>query len=172
MSDFLSIFYWWVILFSLGLIFLPLTSLIFNTFLDRGYILAKVLGLLLLGYTVWLLSSLKILPFTPLAIFLVLGVFLAVNSFLSRRHSIFSNLRPLLPVIILEESLFALGLTFWAWVRSFEPSIHGLEKFMDFGFINSIMRADYMPPKDLWMAPLSINYYYFGHLVTAVLTKL
>jgi YYY domain-containing protein len=52
------------------------------------------------------------------------------------------------------------------------PDIHGLEKFMDFGFLNSILRTDYFPPKDMWFAPLSINYYYFGHLVTAVITKL
>ena len=28
------------------------------------------------------------------------------------------------------------------------------------------------PPKDMWFTPLPINYYYFGHLTTAVLTKL
>ena len=43
---------------------------------------------------------------------------------------------------------------------------------MDFGFINSILRAEYFPPKDLWMTPLSINYYYFGHLTSAVMIKL
>jgi uncharacterized membrane protein len=43
---------------------------------------------------------------------------------------------------------------------------------MDFGFLNSILRSDYFPPKDMWYTPLSINYYYFGHLVTAVITKL
>lgn len=43
---------------------------------------------------------------------------------------------------------------------------------MDFGFINSILRSDFFPPKDLWMSQETINYYYFGHLVTAVLTKL
>ena len=52
------------------------------------------------------------------------------------------------------------------------PDIHGLEKFMDFGFLNSILRSDYFPPKDMWYTPLTINYYFFGHLATAVLTKL
>ena len=63
------------------------------------------------------------------------------------------------------------ALLFWSFIRAHEPSIHGLEKFMDFGFVNSILRSDYFPPKDLWLAGESINYYYFGHLVTAVLTK-
>jgi YYY domain-containing protein len=52
------------------------------------------------------------------------------------------------------------------------PDIYGLEKYMDFGFINSILRSDYFPPKDMWYTPLPINYYFFGHLTTAVLTKL
>jgi len=43
---------------------------------------------------------------------------------------------------------------------------------MDFGFLNSILRSNYFPPKDMWYTPLSINYYFFGHLITAVLTKL
>jgi YYY domain-containing protein len=56
-------------------------------------------------------------------------------------------------------------------VRAHEPSVHGLEKFMDFGFINSILRTDYFPPKDMWFTPFPINYYFFGHLCAAVLTK-
>ncbi|HSX40717.1 MAG TPA: DUF2298 domain-containing protein, partial [Candidatus Saccharimonadales bacterium] len=43
---------------------------------------------------------------------------------------------------------------------------------MDTGFVNSILRANFFPPKDMWFTPFPINYYYFGHLVTAVLTKL
>ena len=59
-----------------------------------------------------------------------------------------------------------------SYVRSNLPDIHGLEKFMDFGILNSILRADYFPPKDMWYTPSPINYYYFGHLITAVITKL
>jgi uncharacterized membrane protein len=43
---------------------------------------------------------------------------------------------------------------------------------MDYGFINSILRANYFPPKDMWFPPYTINYYYYGHFVTAFLTKL
>jgi len=47
-----------------------------------------------------------------------------------------------------------------------------LEKFMDFGFVNSILRSKYFPPADIWFAGKSINYYYFGHYVAAFLSKL
>lgn len=72
----------------------------------------------------------------------------------------------------LEEVIFLAGLTFWSYIRAHEPSINGLEKFMDFGFVNSILRAQYFPPKDMWFPPYPINYYYFGHYLTAMLTKL
>ncbi len=75
-------------------------------------------------------------------------------------------------IFLLEEILFTVCLTSWSIIKGFEPSLHSLEKFMDFGFINSILKTEYFPPKDLWLAPHSINYYYFGHLVTATLTKL
>src|SRR5581483_4280324 len=68
--------------------------------------------------------------------------------------------------------LFFIALLAWAFIRGHEPSIHGLEKYMDFGFVNSNLRTEYFPAKDLWLAPLTINYYYFGHLVTALLTRL
>ena len=80
--------------------------------------------------------------------------------------------RSQLLIIIFEEFLFLAGLIFWSFIRAQEPSIHGLEKFMDFGFMNSILRSDYFPPKDLWLTPLTINYYYFGHLWAGVLFKL
>jgi YYY domain-containing protein len=43
---------------------------------------------------------------------------------------------------------------------------------MDFGFISSILKTEHLPPPDMWFAGSSINYYWFGHLWTAVLTKL
>lgn len=75
-------------------------------------------------------------------------------------------------VLALEEALFIIAFFAWSYVRAQEPSIRGLEKFMDFGFINAAMRGDYFPAQDMWLAGKSINYYYFGHVTGAVLTKM
>ena len=40
---------------------------------------------------------------------------------------------------------------------------------MDFGFLNSILRSDYFPPGDPWLAGEKIPYYYGGHMVSAFL---
>lgn len=75
-------------------------------------------------------------------------------------------------IFIFEEILFLAALFAWAYIHSFSPDIHGLEKYMDFGFINSILRSDFFPPKDMWFTPDFINYYYYGHFITAFLTRL
>ena len=74
--------------------------------------------------------------------------------------------------ICVEEVIFLLALFAWSWVKAHEPSLRGLEKFMDYGFMQSALRSTYFPPMDMWYPPLPVNYYYFGHLATAVLTKL
>src|SRR3990170_4408323 len=75
-------------------------------------------------------------------------------------------------IFLFEEILFLSGIFFWSYIRAHEPSINGLEKFMDFGFLNSILRTTWQPAVDMWFPPFPINYYYFGHLVTAVMTKI
>lgn len=171
LSDLSSIFQWWLTIFLIGIIFTPLTNLIFPNFFDKGYIFAKVIGIALISYTVFVLGLLKILPFETQNIFLVVAVFLLINFFINKK-SWMSNFRSVLPIIILEECTFILILIFWSLIHAHQPEIHGLEKYMDYGFINSILRAKYFPPLDMWFTPYSINYYYFGHLVAAVLTKL
>ncbi len=172
-SDLIFIFQWWMVFFGIGLVFLPLTIKIFPNFFDRGYIFAKILGIIILSYTVFLLGSLKILPFTQSSIFLVLIIFLILNVYLISKYlNILISFRKSFWIFIFEELLFLGALLLWSYIRAHQPDINGLEKFMDFGFINSILRSEYFPPKDMWFTPYPINYYYFGHLITAVLTKL
>ncbi|MDO9027568.1 MAG: DUF2298 domain-containing protein, partial [Candidatus Roizmanbacteria bacterium] len=161
---------WYFPLLIIGIIFTPLTKKVFKIFnFDFGYPFAKTLGIILLSYSVYVLGTVKILPFSRLSLIFILCLFAIINwvVFKKRRKDVIK-----LPTIIIEEVLFLFSLFFWTFIRSQEPSIHGLEKFMDFGFINSILRADFFPPKDIWYASEPINYYYFGHLTGALLIKL
>ena len=172
-TDLISILQWWMTIFLIGIIFTPITSLLFPTFFDKGYIFAKIIGIVFISYAVFILGFLKILPFETQNIFLIIGMFLLINLFIKKKI-LLSNIKiqSLLPILIFEECLFLAILIFWSFIHAHAPDIHGLEKYMDYGFINSILRAKYFPPLDMWFTPYSINYYYFGHLVTAVLTKL
>ncbi|OGE71245.1 hypothetical protein A2617_03660 [Candidatus Daviesbacteria bacterium RIFOXYD1_FULL_41_10] len=172
MSDLLFIFQWWLIWLFLGITFLPFAAHLFPSFFDKGYVFAKILGILAVSYIAWLASSLKILPFSSWGILAIYIIFVISSAIFYYRKKTVSTLRPYLKIFAIEELLFLGGFVLWAYIKSFEPSIHGLEKYMDFGFINSILRTDFFPPKDLWLTPHSINYYYFGHLTSAVLTKI
>jgi len=169
LADLTTIFYWWALLFGLGIVFLPLTRRLFAKFFDQGYAFSKILALLLISYPVWLLGSLRALPFFPETIWLIILGWLVFNYC---KLKMAKPKQSLLNIWALEEVLFLIGLIVWSIIRGFQPDIHGLEKFMDYGFVNSILRSRFFPPQDIWLAGKTINYYYFGHLVAAVLTKL
>lgn len=165
-----QILQWWAAFFTIGIIFLPLTTLIFNSFLDRGYLFSKVLGLGLISYVLLVANVLHVLPFGLVSIVLISWFFIIGNFLLFKKNLHLKKLP--WRIIIFEEFIFLLGIFAWSFVRGHEPSLNGLEKFMDFGFLNSILRTTYQPAVDMWFPPLPINYYYFGHLYTAVATKL
>lgn len=174
LSDVYLILRWFFVFFLMGTAFLPLTFSLFSNFKDKGYIFSKIIGAIFLSYFVFISGLLRLVKFSEVSVYLSLLILFLINYsvFLYRKTDILSVVKKHLRIFIVEEIIFLLTLLFWSYVRSNLPDIHGLEKFMDFGFLNSILRADYFPPKDMWYTPLPINYYYFGHLITAVVTKL
>lgn len=176
LTDFLIGFQWWIALFLIGVIFTPITYYLFPNFVDRGYIFSKSIGILILSYLMLVVGIIHVLPFSFFSLVLLLVLCAVLSIFAARKYGFYlplrQDLKPLSKWIIIEEIFFLIILIFFSYVRSFAPDINGLEKFMDYGFVNSILRSTYFPPKDMWFTPLSINYYYFGHFITAVLTKL
>lgn len=174
---------WYLTIFLIGIVFYPVTKKLLGEFLfDKGYAFSKIVGILFLSYATFLLGILKILPFYQSSLIGLLGISALVNFFIFKKekHPKRENVFPYhFITIIFEEVLFLSTFMFWVYVRGQEPSIHGLEKFMDFGFINSILRAKYFPPLDMWLSAdpthstgYPINYYYFGHLTGAFLIRL
>jgi len=74
--------------------------------------------------------------------------------------------------MVVLEFLFLIGMTACAYMRSQQPDLFGLEKFMDYGFVKSILRSTYMPAADMWLAGSTINYYYFGQYICAAMSIL
>src|ERR1700722_17790661 len=172
-SDVQAVLQWWLVLFLLGVALTPVTFRLFPLFFDKGYPFSKILGSLVIAYLVFVAGIVHFAPFTvPTIIFVALIV--TIVSFVSYRPKwkLWYTLKQKWLTFAIEELVFLATLLIWAYIHSFDPDIHGLEKFMDFGFVNSLLRTTYFPPKDMWFTPYAINYYYFGHLVTAMLTKL
>lgn len=171
--EFHRVIVWWLTWAGLGLAFLPLTMRLFKGFHDRGYAFARVLGLLLPALCVWLLSSLGIAPFNRTTALLSVACGALINySFPGSSTNVRRFFRERRAHIVAQEYLFVLALLAWAFIRSMNPDIENLEKFMDFGFVNASLRAEWMPPADMWFSGETINYYYFGHYFTAFFSAL
>lgn len=170
-GDFFYLLRWFFVLFLIGIAFLPLTIRLFNNFSDKGYIFSKILGVAIVSYSIFILCLIKVIKFSEVSIFVILLIFFILNYFKNTK-TVINFLKTNYKIIFFQEIIFFLCLLIWSFIRSNLPDINGLEKFMDYGFLNSILRSEYFPPKDMWYTPLSINYYYFGHIITAVITKI
>jgi len=186
-GDIIIVLRWWGSLFLIGAAGYPLTRRLFEAggrkgnkalgtwerWYDGGYAFSKAVGLAVVTWIVYVLGILKLSPFTvPTIIGSVIALF-AVGLYVQRKPAFTSSRWKREFFVILGEELFFLGALFlWAWVKAHEPSVRGLEKFMDYGFMQSILQSKYFPPADMWFPPNPINYYYFGHLATALITRL
>ncbi len=169
-SDISQILQWWGSFLVIGALFVPLSTTLFNKFYDKGYIFSKIIGIGIISYISFVLGTLRLVPFSNLSIYAILAVVAIADYFLIKKGIFRLEIKDL-KIFLFQEIVFFLGLIFWCYIKSFQPDIHGLEKYMDFGFMNSILRSTYFPPKDMWFPPDAINYYYFGHLYTAVMIK-
>ena len=161
---------WWLLLVVIGLVTFPLVSRVCNRLPDRGYSISKLLGLLLITYFSWLLASAHLLKFGYINITISLLLLLALSLFLGRKHL---NLKGLpLRSMAISEAVFSAAFVLFLLFLMYKPDIFFAysEDFMDFGFLQSILRSDYFPPPDPWLAGESVPYYYGGQLLVAILT--
>lgn len=168
---------WLALIEILGLIAFPLAFITFRALADRGYIFAKVLGLLLPAWIVWLFASFHIAPFArwsiglAIALVALASVVIAIN----RGRDLWSWVRSNRNTILVEEFLFLIFFGIFLAIRFGNPDLwhpnFGGEKPMDFAYLNAIIKSTWMPPYDPWFAGGYINYYYFGQFITATLVK-
>lgn len=171
MTEFLS---WWAGVEAVGLAAFPLTYAFFRRLPDRGFAFTKVIGLLLLGYGVWIGAVVGLFPNTrgsaTLALLVIAGLSALVWS--RRREELSEFVRSSWLYIVFVEALFLVVLAGAVFIRSFAPEIIGGEKPFELAFLNAISRSEFFPPRDPWLSGYSISYYYFGYVIIAVLAKL
>ena len=174
-SDFFAFLTWWEMLFLLGLVFMPVTSRMFRGFDDNGWMFSKVLAVAVCGYVQWLLACLKISPFTGITC-VILTVICCLGSLLygiKCKNRLPDSLpRKQAALVYQEELLYFLVFLFWTYLAGFHPAAHGTEKYMDFGFMQAMMRSTTLPAQDMWYAGKPFNYYYGGQYLAVFLTKL
>jgi uncharacterized membrane protein len=169
---------WFYVVFSafagIGLVF---TLRIFPKNQILAYFAAKPLGLAIFGIIIWLLSSLKILSYQNnifiivfLIFLIIVGLFYSINTFRKilepgERLKIFKN------ILILELVSIALYIGYLV-LRSYNPAAYGTERFMDMMLVNASLKSETFPFIDAWYSGKLVNYYYYGHYLVSLLTKL
>lgn len=142
---------------------------------DGGWIFGRLATLTVLAFLLWTLAHLGLPVNQPLAIYALL-LLLALGSWQWLRHLGQQAIRDFWQqrrrIVVIEEIIFLLAFLFLLCIRSFQPEILGLEKFMDAGFIQAYLKSPTLPAGDMWLAGESINYYSFGHFSQAVLVQL
>ena len=161
----MGILAWWAAVVVLGWLAVPAAAVLCAGFPDRGVALGKPLALVAFAYVSWLLRSAGVsrVPALVFAFVGLAGLAIAYRTRITRRH---------LREVVRHEALFVLAFAFFAGVRCLQAGILGGEKFMDFAFLNALLRAEVLPPEDPWLSGFPLNYYYFGHLLIANVTSL
>ncbi len=145
---------------------------------DAAWGFGRMMVLLVLSLVVWHLAHWQLPLNTAYGVwglFLILlfsSFYLAWRFFLRRKNFWRNFWTKFGKTILLEEAIFLLALIFLFVVRSFQPEILGLEKFMDAGFIQAYLKSPTLPVGDIWYATDSINYYSFGQFYNAILVHL
>ena len=170
----LNVLIWLITIEAIGLAVLPLCYYLFPKLHDRGYSVSKPLGLLLIGYTSWVLSVLHILPSTQLTIAALLVVLGALSGWY-----LWPRRKEFLEFVVRERVAIGVGeavflAVFFGWVafRAYDPAINHTEQPMDFAFLNASIRTYLGTPEDPWLRGESISYYYFGYWIMGALSKL
>ena len=180
-SQFLAVY---LVVQLMTLAALPLATRFFAVLPDRGFSCARLLGILLTGYILWLGYSFGILRNEIGGAWLAFGIVAGISAAAwwsqhpSRNDRVEAEpngavgrsrralRQPILPswrYILIFELLFLIAFAAWAWVRAYDPAANHTEQPMDLMFMNSIRASATYPPQDAWLAGYPISYYYFGY---------
>ncbi|MFC4823361.1 DUF2298 domain-containing protein [Halorussus aquaticus] len=169
---------WFVVFQALAFVTLPLAARLFPGFPDRGAAFALPVALVVTTTVAYWVGHVAFGRWTAfLAVAFVAGISgLLLWSDRSLRPDRDAHRGTGIRLRAYAETMIVFGIAFGLLVavRAVDPSIHpgGGEKFLDFGILKSLLRADALPPEDMWWAGEHVLYYYGGHLATAVLTQL
>ena len=167
---------WLIALWALSLVGFPITACAvgLGRLADRGWTVARPLTLLIVAWITWIGGTLGVIPNSAAGIGATLVAVGALAAWLAWRHrpEMVDFLRRRWTVIVVTEGLFIGLFLFWVLVISEVPGINHTEKPMDFGIMNAVINSAQFPPEDQWLSGHSIAYYYGGHYMAAMLTKL
>ncbi|MFW6183805.1 MAG: DUF2298 domain-containing protein, partial [Chloroflexota bacterium] len=169
---------WWIAVVALGWLAFPITFVSLPGLPERGYALARVLGLLLVSWIGWIIGSAGLLPHNrttlalSVAIVALLSLIIAVRRRQELAHFVRSHLTYIGFVEVFALLLFLLGIAIRLGNPDVWDVIWGGEKPMDLSYFTAVVKSSTFPPYDPWYAGGYINYYYYGFVFVGAITEL
>jgi YYY domain-containing protein len=173
----LAVLVWYLGILLISWIVYPFVHLAFPNLRFSGYPFAKLIGLMLLAFGSWWLSS-NGLSYSKDTIGTVLDFLILINIiiFILRRKTMLEDLRQNWKSFLMIEGITLAFFLFFLFVRIGNPDLwhpaKGGEKPMDFSYFNAVLKSESFPPYDPWFAGGYINYYYYGFVIVGTLVKL
>ena len=156
---------WWLTYVGLALFGLPVAARLFSSLPGRGAGFSLAIALTIVTIVAFWVGHLALGWVALLAGLAAL----ALCAVLSVRAGVAVDRRAAAEALV----VFTLVFGFVLVLRSVDPGITPSgEKFLDFGLLASLYRAARLPPEDFWFAGESLIYYYGGHFLGSLLTRL
>ena len=175
------LFFWLLAIELAAFALVPLAIVGFRGLPDRGFLLTKPLGVLVLAYLVYEPASYGAFHFERPVIAGALALMIAVGA----RHRIPLARRGAArscasagDSCCSAKVVFLAAFLFSYWIRLQNPDLYhpynGGEKPMDFAYLNGVIRTTDLTqgPIDPWNAGGYLNYYWYGQFIAATITKL
>jgi uncharacterized membrane protein len=179
---------WLAVVELMGLALVPAAFLVFRGLRDRGWIIAKTLGLIVPAWITWIIVALGWVPYDRTTIYAVMATVVFAGGLLwwAGRKTIRTFLWRHWRGVAMSEAVFLAGFALFVLLRMWYPDLgHQFspvspanagagrmgEKQLELAFLNAISRSRTFPPMDPFFSGGFINYYYFGYLLVATLCK-
>ena len=176
-SQVLTVVLWLAAFLLLGMVFMPLTAVIFRPLKDKGWGVSRFFGLMVWGYAVWLACSLG-MEYSRQTILLIFAGFALLNAVIAflNRASLKKYWHSIKKDALWAEGIFLICFLFFLFIRFMNPDLwhpyKGGERPMDFSYFNAILKSTAFPPYDPWFAGGYLNYYYYGIYLSGLMVKL
>ena len=174
----LPAFWWYLVLQLFALPAVPLLWRLFPSLPDRGYALAKTVGIFGVAWLTWIIASLRLVRFETSTILIALGIAAVIGLLAIRRdwRPVLRDLGMRWRWVVATEALFGASYVAVTWLRMQNPDLWytglGGEKPMELAIFNATVRSPWFPPYDPWFAGGVLHYYYFGYVPWAVISRL
>ena len=168
---------WYATIFIFGALAFPLVFSLFPNMADGGYSVSKLVGMLLVAWFAWAVSSLKIPIWSQGGVLFSLALLAVLSALLGFRNRVrlLAFLRKHWRRLAWIELIGIIAFALMIFVRLTNPDLwhpfKGGEKPMDFAYLNGVLRSTTFPPIDPWFSGGFINYYYFGYVLLGAPTS-